>query len=223
MRVKPVRAALLAALLAVPVSAFAQPPQGEPAQVDEPPLREGLWDFSFTTGISTSNSLDRRRNGADEELEIDDSMLFGLRGEAHFTDNVAFALGFTFTRPNYTVKFNDPLLGNQESSDDFAINWIDAELTWRIFDRRSTPYVLGGIAAFNIADEEITPGEFAAEQHWEWHAGAGYEWHLRDHLLVNVGVRYRLAELENWSGNLDFIQGVVGLGYRSGPKKISRW
>src|SRR5262249_48030777 len=102
-------------------------------------------------------------------------------------------------------------------SGDFAINWIDADLTWRLFLKPSTPYVMGGIGAFNIADKEVSPGVFAAEQHFDWHAGAGYEFHLRDHLLVNVGVQARWDNLDMWDGNLTFIQYVVGVGYRSHP------
>ena len=214
MRAFPVRAALLAMIVALPLPAL--------AQVDEEgPIRKGLWDFSVVTGWNTFNTAEFNLPGAKVDLDIDDSPFIGLRGEGHFTENVGFAMGFTFTRPNYTSTVKAPGFGTIRAGGDVAINWIDADLTWRIVKKRHTPYVLGGIAAFNGAFKKIDPDTFVEEYRWEWHAAAGYEWHLREHLLVNVGVRARLTEFANQSNNLVALQGVVGLGYRSGPPKNS--
>ncbi len=180
-------------------------------------VRKGRWDFQAFAGWTESNTLDRSTGGSKDTLELEGIPLGGVRAEAHFHDNFAFAMSFAGTRPDYDFTSN---AGGVKTtvSDDVVLTWIDADLTWRITDWRSTPYVVGGIGAFNIADDRVG-NTFFAEQHFEYHAAIGWEWWLGEHLLINAQIRGSVTELELWPDNLVFVEGVVGVGYRSAPPR----
>lgn len=196
------------------------------AEDDLQDVRKGRWDVTGFTGFVQSNDLDRTSGSSKDTLSIDGAAFIGIRADAHTGEHVSFGLSTAFTRPDFEFKFDDSSSGLKGTENgDFALLWIDADLTWRWLRTRSTPYAIFGIGAFNISDKRImtTSGDvFIAEQHLEWHVGVGYEWWVGDHVLVNLGARASTVSLQMWPDNLTFVEGIIGIGYRSGPPDSDR-
>ncbi len=155
-------------------------------------------------------------------LEIKDSLLAGIRGEAHLNNYIGLALSFSFARPDYEARLSSP--SSLTQTGDFAMNWIDGDLTWRFFPTRFTPFASAGIGAFNIAQKKITDSQgqaiFIAEQHFEYHGAGGVEWAMGDHLVLKASGRYSRSYI--CCGNvgkhdLHFMEALFGVAYRSGP------
>jgi hypothetical protein len=192
------------------------------AAEDEPEgIRKGRWDFVGFAGVATSNTLDRSEGPVDVELEIDDAPLVGIRGEAHLGERVAFGMAFAFARPNFRAKAEAFGMTDSERGD-LSLNWIDADVTWRFRKKTTTPYARLGIGWFNIAEKHVG-NVFFAEQHFQYHGGAGFEWLVGEHLVMNVDVRATVTELDLWPDDLIFVQGTFGIGYRSGPRRQSKY
>jgi hypothetical protein len=190
-----------------------------PTRADEVYGRKGQWDVTLFTGWVTSNTLDSKSQDSlgtlEEELEIKDSALIGIRADAHIGDHVAFGMSFGYTRPDFELQVEQA--GMKDSvSGDLALNFIDADLTWRFRKQPTTPFLMLGIGAFNAADKEVD-GVYYSEQHFQYHGAVGMEWVVKDRVVINASVRAVMTEMDYWPDNLMFLEAVVGVGYRWGP------
>ena len=214
-----VRISLAVTILVLPARLLA-------ASDNDPAVRAGRWEFEAIAGGVKSNTVRFSDSGSGTEgsLEIKNSLLAGIRGEAHLNNYIGLALSFSFSRPDYEIRLSSP--SSLTQTGDFTMNWIDGDLTWRFFPTRFTPFASAGIGAFNIAQKKITDSQgqaiFIAEQHFEYHGAGGFEWAMGDHLVLKASGRYARSFI--CCGNvgkhdLNFMEALFGVAYRSGPPR----